>query len=133
MSEETGLTFDEWSKREDYGDVEQLRRAFDAGIAFFKRTAESEFLKTDGEPALRLINHHKWELDAAINVREQAIAQLREENERLRKALEQITGIAGNLSDEVVESIGGENDGKSRALMVVIARRTARLALDWKE
>jgi len=29
--EPTALTFDEWIHREDYGDVEQLRRAFEAG------------------------------------------------------------------------------------------------------
>jgi hypothetical protein len=57
------------------------------------------------------------------------VLRLRSERDRYKAALESITKVAGNLSDEMVESIGGVNDGKSRALMVVIARKTALEAL----
>lgn len=51
------------------------------------------------------------------------------EADKLRAALEAITGIAGNLTDEAVEAVGGVNEGKSRALMVVAARQIAKNAL----
>lgn len=49
--------------------------------------------------------------------------------DKMRAALEAITNIAGNLSDEVVEAVGGINDARSRALMVVAARQIAKDAL----
>lgn len=48
---------------------------------------------------------------------------------RYKAALEAIANIAGNLTDEAVEAVGGVNDGKSRALMVVAARQIAKNAL----
>ena len=53
--------------------------------------------------------------------------------ERYKAALEAITGIAGNLTDEAVEAVGGVNDARSRALMVVTARQIAKNALAQKE
>ena len=44
-------------------------------------------------------------------------------------ALRAIVGIAGNLTDEAVESVAGINDARSRALMVTAARKIARAAL----
>lgn len=50
-------------------------------------------------------------------------------HERYKAALEAITRIAGNLTDEAVEAVGGVNDARSRALMVVVARQIANKAL----
>lgn len=46
-----------------------------------------------------------------------------------KAALEAITRIAGNLTDEAVEAVGGINDARSRALMVITARQIAQNAL----
>lgn len=43
--------------------------------------------------------------------------------------LQQISLIGGNLPDRTIESIGGVNDGKSRALMVINARTIAMKTL----
>lgn len=45
------------------------------------------------------------------------------------EALRAVAMVAGNLSDEAVEAVGGVNDARSRALMVVSARAIARAAL----
>lgn len=55
------------------------------------------------------------------------------DGDRMRAALEAITRIAGNLSDEAVENVNGVNDARSRALMVVTARQIALNALAEKE
>lgn len=52
---------------------------------------------------------------------------------KYKAALEAITRIAGNLTDEAVESVGGVNDARSRALMVITARQIAQNALAEKE
>lgn len=57
------------------------------------------------------------------------VAELEGTIESVKSYLKDITRIAGNLPDETVEAIGGVNDGKSRALMVVYARKFARQAL----
>lgn len=49
--------------------------------------------------------------------------------DKMRAALEAITRIAGNLSDEQVENVNGVNDARSRALMVTTARQIAQNAL----
>ena len=49
------------------------------------------------------------------------------------KALKWIAKLGGNLSDAVIESIGGINDGMSRALMYSEARRQARAAMEKAE
>jgi hypothetical protein len=54
---------------------------------------------------------------------------LRKENAQLRQALQQIAGIAGNLSDEAVQKVGGINDARRWALAVVHARQIARSLL----
>lgn len=57
------------------------------------------------------------------------VAELEGTIESVKSYLKDITRIADNLPDETVEAIGGVNDGKSRALMVVYARKFARQAL----
>ena len=57
------------------------------------------------------------------------LEQQRSDADRLRAALEAIVNIAGNLSDERVESVNGVNDARSRASMVVTARQIAQNAL----
>lgn len=54
-------------------------------------------------------------------------------HDRYKAALEAITNIAGNLTDEAVEAVGGVNDARSRALMVITARQIAKNALANKE
>jgi hypothetical protein len=49
---------------------------------------------------------------------------------KLRAALQSIANIRGNLSDEVIQRVGGVNDARSLALSVVHARQIAREALE---
>lgn len=64
---------------------------------------------------------------------ERRIVEAREaEIDRLRAALDSITKLGGNLSDERLLAIGGVNDGRSRANMYVFARQIARIALSVK-
>ena len=60
------------------------------------------------------------------------LRELSSETDRMRAALEAVTHIAGNLTDEAVEAVGGVNDARSRALMVVTARQIAKNALNPK-
>lgn len=53
-----------------------------------------------------------------------------DEVKSLVTALRAVTNVAGNLTDEAVEAVGGINDARSRALMVVNARQIARAALE---
>lgn len=48
----------------------------------------------------------------------------------LELQLRSIAALGGNLSDQTILSIGGVNDGKSRALMYAGARTIARAALE---
>lgn len=66
--------------------------------------------------------------DPCAGVRDQLKA-VEGERDGLRAALEQIAGVAGNLSDEQVQRVGGINDARALALQVVHARRIARTAL----
>jgi hypothetical protein len=60
MKEEkpTPLNFEEWLRREDYGDVEQLRRAWEAGARRERHSLTSEFADCIGkaEQVAALIN-----------------------------------------------------------------------------
>ena len=60
---------------------------------------------------------------------EEPLAKLMTAAPALYKALERITMIAGNLPDETLESCGGINEGRGRALMALSARTIARAAL----
>ena len=53
------------------------------------------------------------------------INRLVRQREGFLAALRAIDRIAGNLSDERIEAVGGVNDGKQRALWVIEARRIA--------
>lgn len=56
-------------------------------------------------------------------------ADVRRELTEARAVLRQIADVAGNLSDEVIQRIGGINDAHALALKVVYARQIARAAL----
>jgi hypothetical protein len=64
-----------------------------------------------------------------VDSKSRLVIDLQERCKVLSAALFAINGIAGNLSDKRVEAIGGVNDGKSRAIMVVEARKLAYTAL----
>lgn len=51
---------------------------------------------------------------------------------RLRGALEAISRLGGNLSDEALENVAGPNEGRSRGIMYVGARQIALQALEPK-
>ena len=63
--------------------------------------------------------------DMEINALNNKIADQQLVINQLIAGLYAITTIAGNLSDMRVEAVGGINDGKSRAIMVVTARQIA--------
>lgn len=82
--------------------------------------------KARGELAAKLQVPATW--PEIIN----AVSALYSKADRLSAALEAVTRIAGNLTDEAVEAVGGVNDARSRALMVVAARQIAMNALNPK-
>jgi hypothetical protein len=58
------------------------------------------------------------------------IAGLEAENDRLRKALESVSLIAGNLPDDLLCRATGANDARYRGGLICSARDIARSALE---
>jgi hypothetical protein len=76
------------------------------------------------EPYMELIEYGEIPKEVAL-----ANARLIAAAPAMYEALKAITMIAGNLPDETLESCGGINEGRGRALMALRARSIARAAL----
>lgn len=76
------------------------------------------------EPYIELIEY--GEIPEAVAL---ANARLIAAAPALYEALKNISMIAGNLPDETLETCGGINEGRGRALMALSARSMARAAL----
>ena len=101
-----------------------------SGINEFERGIIERAGKARAELAEKLQVPAVWpEIVNAVSSLCNELERQRSDADRLRAALEAIVNIAGNLSDERVESVNGVNDARSRALMVICARQIAQNAL----
>lgn len=70
-----------------------------AEVATIKEVAEHAYIEAEGHAALHHINIHKWELDTAIRIRDERIASLRAELERLKAQNENYDEFQDSLAE----------------------------------
>lgn len=103
------------------------------------QTPSGQYVVRDDNRHIAWIDY--WEtpecLDQISEAKQKEIAELLAsapallaERDRLREALTAISNIAGNLSDDALDAIGGVNDGRDRAIKLIAARQIARAALN---
>lgn len=106
-----------------------LSRLKDFTVRFARETEEQAKVRRNNLINQAYVHISALEAENADLRSGEYLARVVEERDRMRKALEQISRVAGNIPDEILCSATGANDARYRGGLVCNTRDVARAAL----